>query len=1051
MAGQEFLIDPFTSARATPELVGREREVAQVVEWVLNADSSNLIHIVGEGGIGKTRILAHLLKKLAEQSENLWVASGLLDLYHAEVNTIEGLVGELCQLLDPHGEHFSLYRENRAQLQDARVKRPHAVSEISALHDRTIASFNTDLAALSSTKRVVFGLDTAEKLDLQHNPIAERIGMQEAQIGTVEWLSTLLSEIPNVSVLLAGRPHKGNLEQELERRLGGHLHLDLKGLTLDEALAYFDAVIDRLKNTGHEEDRWAARRVAGLPEDMRRTIFYALRDNGEKPTVRPILLALAIDFMVVSEGNQMQEFTIPSSAARQMDAEACRQVRERLGKEFIKLLSQRLAPADKVVKILGWLRKGASRSLLQRISELEPPDFEQAWQKIRGLSFVKERPSDERIFLHDEMYQILQSHALDQGTDSEKERVFAHLRDYYENLIRSLENRIDELFRPLAADYREIVGDAPAINRLRNEVRSAIIEDVFYRLRGNAFRGFNAYFRYSEEAVSSRDVELNALLRAEMRSFVEEKKLQEATDGIEGLRYADVVADEAVRWIELLTTTGKNPEALALARRLKGELFNEIIRPGGIVAIAELDSWNGLLEGETGNYQEYEQLITRAIETLTPVQRYHRWAGILGRAYNNLGYLFVRQGRNHRAITAFREALPLWQSLKMNGEWANTANNLGFALAEIGDYDSAQTSVRDGLRRRERYGPQRPVALSVNTLAEVLIRQYSSEIAIPHAERAAEIFTDSNDLRGRGLSLRALAEAKRRSSGSPANLQITGRTLQLLEEAEQAALECVSIFDEIEGKIDEPVRLVLGLIELGCIYREWMRRRQLMGSTARSPQEEKTLREFLSLDALFQLSTDAFARAAAIAEEHQLTSNRLDALISCARVIQLRYADQMVGQSLTELSPHFAELSRTVDTVLVDHFGAADSTYREQIGRVNRDEMLIRRGDWETFQAELYLRIFAQTKNRSDLCKAAEHGLLAFACHSQYSPFVFAKFRATRNRLHEALAGLSVSDRNVLDECIANAEEYYTMPQSGFRTFVLEQFGPPEKYIEFDF
>jgi len=1060
MATQEFHIDPFTSARATPELVGRAREVAEVVDMVMTADSSLLIHIVGEGGIGKTRILTHLLAKLAEQTEALWVASELLDLYHAEVNTIEGLVAELCRLLDPMGDHFPIYRENRAQLQDARALRPHAVAEIATLHDRTIASFSTDLATLSQTKRVVFGLDTAEKLDLQRNPIADRIGVQEVQVGTIEWICTLLAQMPNVCILLAGRPgkrdvidgtDKGELAKELKRRVLSYRYVDLKGLREEEALVYFEAVIARLKSTGNEEDRWAARRVIGLPDDMRRTIFYALRDGDEIPTVRPILLALAIDFMVVSEGNHMQEFTVSPSIAMQMEASECEQSRERLGVEFIKLLSQRLAPADRLVKILGWLRKGVTQSLLREISGLESSDFDEAWQKIRGLSFVKERPRDQRIFLHDEMYQILQTHALDQGTDSEKERIFTHLRNYYESRIRSLEKQIDELFRPLAADYKEIVGDAPEINRLRGDVRSAIIEDVFYRLRWNAFRGFNVYFRYNEEAVSTLDTELSALLRAEMRSFVDESGLQGIADGMEGLSYTDVVADEAVRWIELLTTSGKNAEALMLAQRLNGELFDEIIRPGGVIAKAELDSWNGLLEGETGNYREAERLIDLSIEQLSPIQRYHRWVGVLARAYNNRGYIFRQQGRNHRAIEAFREALPLWKALKMDGEWANTSNNLGFALAEIGDYDNAQVAVRDGLRIRERYGPQRPIALSVNTLALVYIRQFSSEIAIDHATRAVEIFTQANDFRGQGLALRALAEAKRRSSGSPANLQISGRSIQLLEEAEQAGVGCVKIFDEKDGKIDEPVRLVLALIELGCIYREWMRRRQSPGSTALSPHEKDGTREILSIDRFFQLSVDAFIRAAAVAESHQLISNQLDALISCARAMQIRFDARNSGQTLADLSPHFLELSQTIDGVLSGHFGTAGSTFGEQLAGVNRDEMLIRRGDWETFQAELHLREFQRTRGNSDLCMAAEHALVAFAYFETYSPYIFAKFRAARSRLHEALKLLSGVDRIALGECINKAESDYGIPASGFGKFVLEQFGSPDKHIELDF
>lgn len=1048
MDTHDYYGDPFTGARATPTLVGRDDELAQIQQWVREATTSALIHVVGEGGIGKTRILGHLLQMLAKEGGDRLVARGLVDLYHAEVSTIEGLVAELVRVLDGDGVNFPAYTETQAKLQDARTFRPHAVGEISTLQGQAIVAFREGLAVLSQERPVIIGLDTAEKLDLQHNPIAEMIGVQEVQVGTIGWLAELLQATPNLIVVLAGRQGRGDLAKELQKRVPLYHNLDLKGLTEAEALAYFDAVVARLESTDNEEDRRAARRVKALPPEIRRTIFYALRDGAKNPTVRPILLALAIDYMVVAEGDQMQEF-LDLEAAMAMTPEQCGEVRDRLGAAFINLLSQRLAPADRIVKILGWLRKGATQELLKEISGLNLADFEDAWKRIQGLSFVKIRPRDNRIFLHDEMYQILQKHALGNGTDSERERVYSRLREYYDGTIRHLESRIDTLFRPLAPNSTEIVGDAPEINRLRAEVRSAIIEDIFYRLRWNAFRGFQAYFRAAEEAISVRDVDLAALLRAEMRAFVEDSALSPQPDGIDGLRYTDVVADEAVRWIELLAITGHNEEALALAQKLSNELFGSVIRPGGIVAEAELSSWRGLMEGETGNYAEGERLIGRSIELLTPMKREPRWVGILARAYNNLGYVYRLQGRNHRAIAAYRDALPLWSALKMDGEWANTSNNLGFALAEIGDYDSAQPAVRDAIRIRERYGPQRPVALSVSTLAEIEIRQFLSEVAIDDATRASDIFRRALDKRGLGLALRALAEALRRSSSSPANSQVPGRSYELLARAEEAALEGIAVFDEESGVIDEPIRLVALLIELGCIYRAWLRFRPT--PKPGSLDQSGTAIQPRSVDDLFHLSVDAFQRAIAVANNYRLESNRLDAMISCIRTYHFRYEDRPDSRALTETSPEVTNLAQTIQDAFVSRFGPVDAGYKAQLELAVRDEMLLRRGDWETLQAELALHRFEVSADNQYLSEAAAHSVRAFACNAAYSQFVFAKYRASRTRLHEALVKLNNMQRTLFYNGVLEAEQFHGLGESEFRKFYVSQFGPPEKYVELEF
>lgn len=1047
MDTHDYYGDPFTGARATPSLVGRDDELAQIQQWVREATTSTLIHVVGEGGIGKTRILAHLLKMLAEEGGDRLVARGLVDLYHAEVSTIEGLVAELVKALDADGVNFPAYAEVQAKLQEARTFRPHAVGEIAALQEQAIVAFREDLAALSQERPVIIGLDTAEKLDLQHDPIADMIGVREVQVGTIGWLAELLQATPNLIVVLAGRQGRGDLAKELQKRVPLYHNLDLKGLTEAEALAYFDAVVARLESTDNEEDRRAARRVKALPPEIRRTIFYALRDGAKNPTVRPILLALAIDFMVVAESDQMQEF-LDLEVAMAMTPEQCADVRNRLGAAFINLLSHRLAPADRLVRILGWLRKGATKELLREFSGLSLADFNDAWERIQGLSFVKIRPRDSRIFLHDEMYQILQKHALDKGTGTEMERVYSRLRDYYEATIKHLETKIDVLFRPLAPDSTEIVGDASEINRLRAEVRSAIIEDIFYRLRWNALRGFQAYFRAAEEAISVRDVALAALLRAEMRAFVEDSGLSQKTDGVDGLRYANVVADEAVRWIELLTITGHNEEALDLAQKLSNELFESVIRPGGIVAEAELSSWRGLMEGETGNYAEGERLIGRSIELLTPMKREPRWVGILARAYNNLGYVYRLQGRNHRAIAAYREALPLWSALKMDGDWANTSNNLGFALAEIGDYDSAQPAVRDAIRIRERYGPQRPIALSLNTLAEIEIRQFLSEVAIDNATRACDIFRRALDKRGLGLSLRALAEALRRSSSSPANLKIPGRSFELLVHAEKAALEGISIFDEESGVIDEPVRLAALLIELGCIYRTWLRFHPIVRLGWSDQTDTGVAR---SIDDLFRLSVVAFQRAVAVAENHRIESHRLDAMIGCIRAYHFRHEDRIDSRALTEMFPEVAGLAQEIQDTFVARFGPLDTGFMGQLQRAVRDEILLRRGDWETLQAELALHRFGVSEYEENLREAAIHFVLAFACNAAYSPFIFAKYRASRARVHEALVKLNNRQRTVFYGFVIDAEQFYDIGESDFRKFYEAQFGPPGKYIDLEF
>ena len=106
------LHDEYPSIRATTRLVGREETLAQIYQKIQESQQSTIIYITGRGGIGKTRLVDHVLKNIS-QKQPLRIASRLVDLYHTNTNTVEGLIEAILNVLSIQEGEFENYLRER--------------------------------------------------------------------------------------------------------------------------------------------------------------------------------------------------------------------------------------------------------------------------------------------------------------------------------------------------------------------------------------------------------------------------------------------------------------------------------------------------------------------------------------------------------------------------------------------------------------------------------------------------------------------------------------------------------------------------------------------------------------------------------------------------------------------------------------------------------------------------------------------------------------------------------------------------------------------------
>jgi hypothetical protein len=1036
------LHEAYTGARATPALVGRTAVLQQIQEVVHQQGTTVVIYFVGRGGVGKTRLIQHALTTYAGQPD-LMVADRLIDLYHTRNRSIGGLVESILEVVKPVGDYIL------SQSQDDRVDEKLealARAEQEGLSTAELISRREELTELlldtinrfTQKERLILALDTAERLFVARDVAQEKLCLTDQRPAILDWLLTaFLPKISNAVILVAGRPDPLNLSEELHNATQSKrqlfVPLQLQGLHEEEALAYFDVIAERAETSERASDRQAALIIKQWTLEERKALFYCLHDDGSVPHIRPILLALAIDHLVVA-GRPLPQLTCSLADAILLTNEQRRVIEDALGRALVQILREYRRPADEIILALGWLRKGADVSLLMKVSDLDEAEVLIALGQIRELSFVKIRPVDERIFLHDEIYDLINRFALEAMPPDEPDRVYKAIQRHYEEMISEARIAVDELYRPQADTFEETLPDPLQVRLVRARLQDAMSESLYYKLRQNPAEAYQYYFLATEEALANNDEILNALLRTELFSFLAERDPKGEAETIGGLQRSEVVADSAVRWVVWMWSREHYAEALALAERLTTTM-NDLIKPAGPIAEAYLLIWLSFVSTYVGNNNLTESKLIDAIDKLTQwgrsQKRTQRWGAILAHGYNSLGYLYARQTRVHEAIDAYKRAIQLWQSVKLRVQEATTLNNIAFARSKIGVFDAAFEDVKAGLRLREQLGPRAPVGLSMNTLALIELSNNELTAAQRDAWRALQIFEQMSSSRGKGLALTALAEATRRISQLITYLQ-QGTSAQMLETAVAYAQQAEKIFAE---EIKEPVRHVESLREQGRTYRTWARLRRERPTLI--SEKESALGKY-SVQDLVILSQTAFERAVQLVPAN--SSTRIEIILDEAFLY--------FYSSLYRNAPSFAEARQQFNTLYRDAIDKLIPDSYQQIIVVGqppqRSWYWVQIGIMEVLSGHIAFNACPiQQHNQATLTDALEHYLRALTFYRYFSDFVFQELRFASDQIYENLRELDLAQKHIVYQIVAELEQKHQLPQgnSQLSKFLEDRFG----------
>lgn len=877
MDQQSYFAD-FTGARRPPELIGRSALIDRISTHFTNSsDRPITFFLTGDGGIGKTSLLQEIRERAAEHPQEILVPREILDLYNIYTHTPDGLADAIWNILPPaEAGNFSRYEQQK--LVYGKQQASGDFRGLEEQHRQTLRAFRDDLRKAVGDRKLLLLLDTAEKALYTTN----RTPYVDADIAeSWSWLCENLIEIPNLILIVAGRPQCGQLKHQLDSIRAEVEEIEIPSLTEEESLAYWDAMISETREKGNGD---LAASLAALSTDTRRVTHYYT--NG-----LPILLSLLIEYLAVADTGAIPEELQISPAEAEISFEHDAQaLRSRLEILFIDRLVRSSRTGD-TIRALGRVPKGADAELLSRLMDVSIPEARQRLADIRHLSFVKLRPSDERYFLHDVLYEMLNHHIYSHPND-ENEALKAEqavLEHYHEQLAR-VQRDLTALMQPVW-EGRSTQLDFSRYSQITARRQTALAELVFYRLRQNPGKGFLRYYRYMREAILSGQVLLDLLLQTELITFWSEMDPDWEKEEIGGIPRYVVEGVLAIRPVTRAWAEGN----YALAIEKVGEIrrdYPHIFQGRGTSSI--VDGWEAyarIMRGGRENLTRARQLLTDGIELLSPIVQFNKehlddirlWRvkAVLAFCHRVRGYLNRIQGNLQGAVKDYRISARLGRDTNFRIELGRTLNDMGFAMSELGQGIDGRALVNDALVLTNQLGQYPLATFSLNTLARIEIKQGNFAEARLQATRALSLFRVLEYKRGSGLALIALAEATRRYSQT-----ITPDpelTIRQLREARDIAREAASIFD---GDSSEPDRRVEALIEVGCACRDWVRLRRVYPS----PLD--------NIERIKEESRAALEEAASLAKEGIL-HRHIDALVNLAYLGYYTEDDNLLHDAAT--------------------------------------------------------------------------------------------------------------------------------------------------------
>lgn len=701
--------------------VGRENEWRYITERMKVGRGRHLMYIYGPGGVGKTAFLNLVAEGYSQGQANCAVIDAIdfddLTL-RLPINFLQRIVSRLTARLDAEGAFERFW---------AVCQSPQG--ETGDLENRRLAqeAFVAGVNQIAESCRPVLMVDTLEK----------------APLWFPRFFAETISAIPNLFVILAGRPESQSIEQQLEQALQGkHFRIRIfswEGLDISLCEAYlaktdFDGAAAALIPLGIETTKQFKERIwrlaNGIPFQL--NLFVSLLRHLESGN--PTLNKHIFDLMEQIHNLDAQSLDQDIDLLRQRFQRALitpfvfdyKRSQQPGGLEDRKCLSSRIILLlAHVNHYIAYARGGFDAKVLAELDGLmNEAQVLQALQEIQEhrdtlYTFVKlYRGADDQVSeigLHDEMVRMLNNFAwleLDPPglTKPRRKAISEQLVGYYERKCQEL------IGNPGPGPVSPTTW-VEATKKL--EGQALLLARAFHGMYINPRQGWNWIYELSERVF--RQSYFDTLLYDLVEDYVKVTRIGEAEDT--KARMDVWKAGALIARHQLEPEQEKSSPILAQARQLlqgsidfwkeKYRQDEAEVRKLEAERKAMEESRRRLLTGAPPSSPHIQQMVETFAQQIAAIQeaiQNKEQFKDLQRAYTSLGFAHRLESHWQEAIDNYQKALTYSRWLNDKSNIAEIANNMANVYIYLGKlhqaalYSQVSTLIRARLGEKEKLG-----------------------------------------------------------------------------------------------------------------------------------------------------------------------------------------------------------------------------------------------------------------------------------------------------------------------------------------------------------
>jgi tetratricopeptide (TPR) repeat protein len=642
----------FIPSQSKSIFVGRETYLEKFHSILKNQQQEWILHIPGDGGIGKTRLLEQYEQIASSEYGSRLTSTGIIDFYDTNNQTNIGLLQKIAAQLkfDPRSAFYTEIKEF-AELPSADKQ-----DQFEQVYEKFLSEYKT---ILKNADKVLLLFDTCEEMH-----------------GVEDWvLDHFLGDI-------------NRLEQDIFQEMEGLPRKTIivfagrKILNLSKFSGF--VWVNQLPLLGMDEIEQFFHQEGGLAASMNEEMLHKIY---ERTAGRPLYVALVYDWLSNDVGTLDELLTSPGSFAA----------------ELVSWVRRLDAHKKMAILYMAFAWRRMEKSLLGELLKLSPDAVDTLVEELMRFSFVKFREIEDGLLvinLHDEMRKLVNDHVWTAEISGEKGKPYLPVLGWYAETIddpaalkgKSLPK--NDRTRALLAEelhYRLGFDLEDGLKNYENRFASAIHHNelAYCELLNNEVEGIKNDLSKTERDKFDFRVALTAFRKEDYikagaiwHAFIRRPKVDPA------LR-----ATTLMQLVELDSYTGNPKEAIKHAKAAETIYLKLIKKESVLPQRNHLAQQLGQVYNNWGYayrvQDEFEKSLVYYKKALKiPVSaaetKKHK-----ARVLNNMGYIYHLLGDLERARTYVGRSLNIRRSLNIPYELGLGYNTFGILMEDGGRIPAA--------------------------------------------------------------------------------------------------------------------------------------------------------------------------------------------------------------------------------------------------------------------------------------------------------------------------------------------------------------------------